>query len=1559
MGYLGKISAVVTANTVDFSRNLNGAAADLKRFAGAVERDITRATNDANKAFSSMLTPLQRLERALQAASSMKLSFRGFAGAIKDIDGLRQRLATLKNSQIGLVVRASGMRSINEFRAAIEGIESRSLDLAVRFGGLEQLRTIRSELANLSQQSVAAVTADPGGLARLKELQETVRSLAGDPLRLALRVGGTDTLDKVEEQATGLSRKDLRLLMRIGGVEQLDRVVEELDRYDSPTINALVKFGGLAELDQALEQFRNATPEQINAVINVLGTQDIEDATNRVRALASAAKLVAEPIGRATQTIVGLGLDVEQAFAKAQSTISNAAGRLKSDIESGTKIGESRFIALANAARRFEEAADRAAEASQAIGGFNPGTSLGFISPEALRAINRAREVQQQSLTLSPESIRRGQFGFRSQQIGDELRVLEQRLAERDALVAAGPSDGRLGRQRYLADLKAAEDSLARQVAKLQTLVGIYDKVRAAAAVFETEVAALAPRGQLPAEQLASARQRAQDAVASTSDIGLRTRLERQLAASRRFIQRDADRLAGLPIDDPRVVDSLARSQRRFERIAAAADPNPEPEEPPTLQLTRADIGLNAPLTDSTRQIGVLIGQVNSLESALEGLPISVRVGFVPALEAAKNELLALRNNADATAEEIAAAEARVRGEQGRVRNAVSVQGIRDQFGDFDEFINAGRIRAAGGELEALRGILGRVGAQASGPAVQAFNRFRDAVALSLENPGNTELSAAVDQARNEAVAAASQIRGAGSQRRIRGQLQRSGDIQRFGADNISLALQQAAFAVDDFFSVQGDFSQRIRAVQNNLTQLAFILGGTTGLFIGLGVAIAAQAGIAIVKWINNGRTAEDQTKALNESLARQKTLVEELAGAFASLGDSIAERAFSEPAQQARAFQKQLQEIAAQQRDLRREFVAGANPFVQEERGDQNRIRRELENETDVARRLILERQLQESQRREQAAVAAVGDRRVIPGGLVRQQVFEGLLTAETAAFGVRGPATEAEREEVRQRARQRAQQVDTGRSREAILSQRRALEEARSRLEPVADQTILGIRTPVARLAASQLQAIESLIRTLENPLREALDNAAIDLTAAGNESATQIEQAQSAVAEAIRSGVPGARLVEQQLNSLGSELEKAFVELQAAIKVTDVDERTRLQAEAGNRFRDVSARQRAAIESADLIRREQTVDPQRTLEARLQRAQQNLQGGGAADGQIARRLREIEFERETLRQRSLIPSFQTPETARNIGLLEQELVDEAAALEAATIAVNRFSEALNRASQEAQQNLQSAQQAADQARRDDLGFSTPRTRDERAAAEAALQRQIELERQAQVEIANARARLEEQSQNDPVLQSTFQRIREITEQLASGALSAEQQAVLRDERAALQASIDAQVQTDPAVIAARDASTREEEQRQAAARGRRLSQTPAQRAAEDLARGIEDIRQSFGQAAVEGSGLVDVAAQNEAIQRFADEQMRAAAPAVFGLADSVENAILQGPSRAALNVSDISTQEGARELNRLLRGDDAARDQNLVELQRQSTALEDIQRTLREGVNGVKAA
>jgi hypothetical protein len=47
----------------------------------------------------------------------------------------------------------------------------------------------------------------------------------------------------------------------------------------------------------------------------------------------------------------------------------------------------------------------------------------------------------------------------------------------------------------------------------------------------------------------------------------------------------------------------------------------------------------------------------------------------------------------------------------------------------------------------------------------------------------------------------------------------------------------------------------------------------------------------------------------------------------------------------------------------------------------------------------------------------------------------------------------------------------------------------------------------------------------------------------------------------------------------------------------------------------------------------------------------------------------------------------------------------------------------------------------------------------------------------------------------------------------------------------------------------------------------------------------------------------------------------------------------------------VADVNTMEGQRELNRLLRGDDANRDVNLVELQKQTEKLQEVVDAIRD--------
>lgn len=120
--------------------------------------------------------------------------------------------------------------------------------------------------------------------------------------------------------------------------------------------------------------------------------------------------------------------------------------------------------------------------------------------------------------------------------------------------------------------------------------------------------------------------------------------------------------------------------------------------------------------------------------------------------------------------------------------------------------------------------------------------------------------------------------------------------------------------------------------------------------------------------------------------------------------------------------------------------------------------------------------------------------------------------------------------------------------------------------------------------------------------------------------------------------------------------------------------------------------------------------------------------------------------------------------------------------------------------------------------------------------------------------------------------------------------------------------------------------------------------------QKREEEIRRGL-DLMRTEADSVVSSLRAIDAAVGQEigfGIEQAAEARakiLRDAAPVVFGLADSVQNALLQGPSRAALNAVDVSTSQGAAELNRLLRGDDAARNPDSIELRRQSELLERI--------------
>jgi hypothetical protein len=351
---------------------------------------------------------------------------------------------------------------------------------------------------------------------------------------------------------------------------------------------------------------------------------------------------------------------------------------------------------------------------------------------------------------------------------------------------------------------------------------------------------------------------------------------------------------------------------------------------------------------------------------------------------------------------------------------------------------------------------------------------------------------------------------------------------------------------------------------------------------------------------------------------------------------------------------------------------------------------------------------------------------------------------------------------------------------------------------------------------------------------------------------------------------------------------------------------------------------------------------------------------------------------------------------ETASSDGLRQslreqqQALLEQASALRSAASSVEAFSAVLDRVSNQLADTVAGeARGRADQARREDnrqrglaaagLGFpgdaDAAQRQRERAEADARagedrrdrIRRQNDLRRELFERDAIAGQAGGEAQQ---AIRDRDEAQRRLDQAERAGDVAGANNA--RSDRDRAQRRLDRAFEDSPsgrAAAARADELDRQEavrrEREDSIARGRELGRSPAERAGRDLAQGLSDLGAAFDDN-VEGildraggrpqdAGAELNAARNDFEKdrrRLIEDAQRSIAPAIFGLADQVANAVVQGPSRSALQATDVSTVEGSRELNRLLRGDDSARDQNLVELQKQSQSLDELVRIAREG-------
>jgi hypothetical protein len=296
------------------------------------------------------------------------------------------------------------------------------------------------------------------------------------------------------------------------------------------------------------------------------------------------------------------------------------------------------------------------------------------------------------------------------------------------------------------------------------------------------------------------------------------------------------------------------------------------------------------------------------------------------------------------------------------------------QFGPTAE-LGIQRVSLAGyaAQMQILQQALAGVNTEARRGANEVFARLARAIDEAAE-AGTVDVASVRVQLRglmDDAARATAAVTG-GDLAGLQGRLARGGDIGRAGAQKFSLALNQAAYVIDDFFSVTGGWDQRVRAIGNNLTQIGFILGETRGLWIALTAVVAAQAAIFAGKYIFAMETAEEKqrrlqlaSKSLNDTLASQKSAVETLAEAYKSLGTEI-RQALSEEGRRVAERGETVEELQEKQVANRRELVAGMHPEVMAIRAERALLEDQLSKATTAGERVSIQDKIRGNQFRE-----------------------------------------------------------------------------------------------------------------------------------------------------------------------------------------------------------------------------------------------------------------------------------------------------------------------------------------------------------------------------------------------------------------------------------------------------------------------------------------------------------------------------------------------------------------------------------------------------------------
>ena len=1336
--------------------------------------------------------------------------------------------------------------------------------------------------------------------------------------------------------------------------------------------------------------------QRLQRAVKAANSQQLNLKVQNPRAIldvARATERIAKPVTDAQKQFSALSQTVRSELLPVLVSAQKQSENFFDAIARGVKVTDRDFANTEARINRLTQAISRANEASQAARSGRTGRELAFVSPRAQDEISRSSQLSQRAAE-APVFVRES-AGFR-QRI-EELDKLRQRIAQYQASVDRRQTLGLDTRQAQsqLDALIGRSADARRAIERITT--GSDDNLIARARAerdFYEESQRLQQQAATDAAAPLIARARAErDFYEESQRLQQNAEQDFQAYIRRQQAARDIERELGGSIMPPTPTEN-DDTARLIARERAARDE--ERMQPSALTGNR---------DPRTRLIAQLGQETGDLRNRIRGVGETLAGDLGPTVD---NLTTRFQNLARAGVGIAADRVQQLRRDIASLNAALdSRQATGQRFAE--SFGGAGRaglslgvdersLRGIGAQVEFVQGRLSALGQEVRGPVIAALDTFRARAQQLFEGGAidTTEGRRELQRLREELTRTLSAA-GGGSVRRITEQLRRVGDVGRGSFGNLGLAVQQAAFAFDDFFSVTGGLDQRIRAAGNNISQLGFILGGTWGLGVGIAISVGTQFTLMLIDWYNEGRKTEDRLKSLNSTLEKQKNTVEQLAEAYGKVAERIREAGQSESRRREDAIRKQVDEVRSRSREAREERILGASPEVQDARAAVAARERELGASSTAAGRVRAQLRLEQDRVRLREA-----ERRAIAGG--------GRPGRDEIAGAVRRIAPEAGILFSRERRDAVLRDVDNRLNQAGNDPQRQLDVLRRARQTQASISSGFVGRNIVAPDSEEVLVALDQLIARLESSEQGSkIDRAISRITENALKIADAMEAANADLQQAFEGGV-GASVIESEIIAFSESLAQ-FVEA------------ARLAQEQGNVEQAAAFREDVAYIGRHIEALKAAAAALRLLTESLQRAQQAVQ----QDVESARGRLDEARRRET--------GFSTPRTREQRDIAEQQFRDQQDAARQAQREIER---------QRAQQDDEATAASQLLGRRDSAEADIARVRSEESAAAAETARRAESLRaragrasqvdgaarrivalrdangltgatpgdvinsamasgldslvpelellQSQVvdglaefgnswdnlfgaiddfDEANAAANeaadavrnpsdrlkaaiAEFRAANEDVansasaqFQEAVRELNDIETQLALGFVQGSARQELLDRRDSLQQQIQPELdRREQAAAEARAISERTAEIADLQNRGREiLDQQSGRDVADTLARDFEAIRQEFGRLA-EDTGLLDTAGIRQAQQKLLDDKQRQTAPAIFGLADSVANALLQGPSRAALQPTDISTVEGSRELTRLLRGDDAARDQaNLVELQKEANRLLDL--------------